>query len=121
MAHLEPTDQQLAAFAAEPQDGPIVMLNLLRFKGAEGRASYQRYIELATPLVASAGGRRIYAGQGVLALIGPRSWDMVLLIEYPDRAALLAMLASSEYRAISHHRQEALEDSRLILTRALPG
>lgn len=120
MAHLEPTEEQLSAFAAEPHDGPIVMLNLLRFKGAQGRASYQRYIELVTPLVAGAGGRRIFAGQGMLTLIGPARWDMVLLIEYPDRAALLSMLASAEYQAISHHRQEALEDSRLILTHSLP-
>ncbi len=118
MSYIQPTEEQLKAFGSDPQDGPIVMLNLLRFKGEAGKTSYGRYIEAVRPLVEQRGGRIVYRGAGNLSLIGPKEWDEILLVEYPNRAALLDMITSSAYQAIAHYRQDALEDSRLVLTKA---
>ena len=119
MGYITPTREQLKEVASDPQDGPIVMLNLLRFKGEAGKASYQRYIELVLPLVEKRGGRLLYRGEGRLTVIGNEQWDEVVLMEYPTRAAFMDMAMSAEYEAIAHYRIEALEDSRLVLTKAM--
>jgi uncharacterized protein (DUF1330 family) len=120
MGHIEPTEDQLKAFASDPQDGPIVMVNLLRFKGKEGKALHQRYLDGTRPLVEKAGGRMLYRGEGKLTVIGPEPWEEVVMIEYPSRAVLMDLLQSMEYQAVAHYRSEALADSCTVLTKALP-
>ena len=120
MGYIELPENKLKEIANDPAEGPIVMLNLLRFKGEAGKASYMRYIELVGPLMEKCGGRLVYGGDAKLTMIGPEQWDMVILGEYPNRTVLTEMLASPEYQGIAHYRQDALEDSRLILTEAFP-
>ncbi len=49
MGYIELPENKLKEIANDPTEGPIVMLNLLRFKGEAGKASYMRYIELVGP------------------------------------------------------------------------
>ena len=118
MSYIELPEDKLAEIANDPSDSPIVMLNLLRFKGAEGRASYMRYLELVAPILEKVGARLVYGGEVNTTVIGPEEWDMVILGEYPNRRALAEMLTSAAYQDVAHYRQEALEDSRLLLTKA---
>ncbi len=120
MAYIEFLEDKLEAVANLAHDGPIVMVNLLRFKGEAGRASFEKYLEHGRPLGEKVGIRFMYAGVGQLSVIGPEQWDLVVLAEYPNRAAFLSMVQSAEYQAIVHYRNEALDDSRLILTTAAP-
>ena len=120
MAHIELLEEKLEAVANLPHEGPVAMLNLLRFKGEAGRASFEKYLEHAHPLGEKVGIRFMYAGAGQVSVIGPEQWDMLVLVEYPNRAAFLSLVQSAEYKAIVHYRYEALEDSRLILTTTLP-
>ena len=134
MPNLEPTPEQFRDFRERvPETGPIAMLNLLRFRSeasygepeesCSGREAYARYMGPAAELVASVGGRVLWAARGLATLIGreDESWDDVLIVEYPNRAAFEEMLAQPEYQAIVHHRQAALADSRLIATAAVTG
>lgn len=100
------------AFRARAQEGPVRMLNLLKFNagGAEG---YQRYMAATAPLLAEVGGKVVLAGKPAELLIGDQSWDLALIVEYPRRAALLAMLGSEAYQAIAHLRSDAVERSVL--------
>ncbi len=120
MAHIEFVEDKLEEVAQLQHDGPVVMLNLPRFKGEAGRASFEQYMEHGRPLGEKVGIRFMYAGAGRVSVIGPEHWDLVVLAEYPNRAAFLSLVQSAEYKAIVHYRNEALEDSRLILTTALP-
>jgi len=43
MSSIVPNDEALSALASNPDDGIIVMLNLLKFKGEEGAEAYDRY------------------------------------------------------------------------------
>ena len=56
-----PTAEQIAELvgAAQADPGPVVMLNLLRFKGGggDGQATYERYGAAATAMVEATGGR----------------------------------------------------------------
>ena len=116
-----PGPEQAAAFFTGAEDGPFVMVNLLRFReraayadGADaqlsGREAYARYGAGVQACLAAVGGRQIYAGAMAELLIGTvdEPWDMVALIEYPSRAAMLAMIQSPAYQAIEKHRHAGL-------------
>ncbi|MDP3940397.1 MAG: DUF1330 domain-containing protein [Deltaproteobacteria bacterium] len=111
-----PNPEALQAFAARATEGPVVMLNLLKFKPDGGREMYARYGAAVMPLLQKAGGRIVYAGEGTERLIGSTEWDSVLLVEYPTRQAFLDMVLSETYRAIQHLRDESLERSVLYAT-----
>ena len=77
--------------AASSDDGPVVMLNLLRFREVagypdgepqvSGLEAYQRYGELVQPFLAGVGGRLEWQGLAHESLIGPdgeRSFFMTL-------------------------------------------
>ncbi len=113
-----PNADQMAAFAARGADGPVVMLNLLKFKRDGGAEMYARYAAAAAPLVAKVGGELMYGGQGAELVIGAagQDWDLVALVRYPNRRALLTMAMSRAYREIQHLRDESLERSVLMAT-----
>src|ERR1700693_5369876 len=102
-----PTDQQLADLIASTEEGPLVMLNLLRFKeradgvdeGISGAEAYARYSAATEPFLRAVGGRLRAALQAQETVIGPegREWDLVLLVEYPSRAKFTEMAANPEY------------------------
>ncbi|MFH1134814.1 MAG: DUF1330 domain-containing protein [Pseudomonadota bacterium] len=117
MAYLEPTGKQLKSFSTMPSNGPIVMVNLLKFKASGGRESYAQYAAVAGRLVNKIGGRVIHQGEFLAAVIGDGDWDEVLLAEYPSREAFFRMIGWEEYQAVVHFRSEALADSRLWATR----
>ncbi len=134
MKTVDPTRAALAELAALPQDKPVVMLNLLRYRDAaayppeaafdpcSGREAYRRYSRTAVKQVAAVGGEVVWAGAAMLGVIAPpdERWDDVLLVRYPSVAAFLDMLGTPDYQAATVHRTAALEDSRLIATMA-PG
>jgi uncharacterized protein (DUF1330 family) len=97
------------AFAQRAEeDGPVVMLNLLRFKPDGGRQRYEEYGAAVAVLLEKAGGRIVFLGNPAAALLGDQEWDLVVLVEYPTRQAFLEMTGSSEYLKIAHLRTEAL-------------
>ncbi|MCH7958979.1 MAG: DUF1330 domain-containing protein [Candidatus Hydrogenedentes bacterium] len=116
MSHIDPAAEQLKAFQSMPCDGPIVMINLLKFKSDGGRELYAKYGENTMPLLAERGGRVLYQGKGRMTIIGEEDWDTVILVEYPSRDAFFDMVTSDAYQTHVHYRTEALEDSRLICT-----
>lgn len=119
-----PNPEQLKALAESTDGGPIVMLNLLRFKaqadgidqGATGAEAYARYSIATEPFLRGVGGKLLAALKPEHSVIGPAEgeWDLILLVEYPSRAKFLEMAANPEYQKIHAHRDAALADSRLI-------
>ncbi len=113
---------QFAEFAANAEEGPVAMLNLLKFKdqssGGEGTGAeaYARYAELAGPFVLRYGGELVWAGEAREQLVGDMAydWDAVLLVKWPARQNLIDLGRDEEYQAISHHRKKGLERTMLI-------
>lgn len=113
---IEIDDRELDVLLSEDPGGPVVMLNLLRFRPDGGRESYQRYAEALRGSVSSRYGVTVeYAGDGGRALVAEKgqAWDMVLLVRYPNRRAFADMIRDPDYREISHLRGEALVESVL--------
>ena len=128
MGHLEPTSEQFHAYldAAATDDGPVVMINLLRYaetahdgSGRTGREAYGAYGAAVLPMVAARGGSVELMGATSATLIGPadEEWDDIVLIRYPSRNAFIDMVSSEEYRAAAVDRTAGLADSRLIPSR----
>ncbi|CAM5743649.1 hypothetical protein SALBM311S_11234 [Streptomyces alboniger] len=113
---IEIEDRDLDVLLGEDPGGPVVMLNLLRFRPDGGRESYQRYADaLGAGINARYGLRVEYLGAGGRALVAEegQAWDMVALVRYPNRQAFVDMIRDPEYRAVTHLRSEALVESVL--------
>lgn len=121
---IEIEDHALDALLADDPGGPVVMLNLLRFRPDGGRESYQRYADaLRAELNPRYGLQVVYLGVGEPALVAEsgQAWDMVVLVRYPDRQAFTAMVRDPGYQAITHLRTEALVESVLQPTTPVAG
>ncbi len=126
-ASIDPDAEQIRRLVSSSDPGPIVMVNLLRFKeradgldeGISGAEAYARYAEGVAPHLERVGGRLLEAVACEEGVIGPArsEWDMVALVSYPSREAFLTMTADPDYLEIHRHRVAALADSRLILSR----
>ncbi|MBE2319875.1 DUF1330 domain-containing protein [Solirubrobacter sp. CPCC 204708] len=99
----------LDRFLDEDPGGPVVMLNLLRFRPG-GAARYDDYRQALLASGVAADAEPLFFGTGFPSLEG-EDWDAVLLVRYPSRAAFAGMIRSPEYRAIEPLRREALEDA----------
>lgn len=134
MPSIEPTSTAIKEIMADSaqSDGPIRMINLLRFAevadygesaddsapSVSGAEAYALYAAVAFAEVLAVGGTQFYSAVVHQTVIGPpeEEWDQAIIIEYPSRAAFLAMVSEPRYQAVVHHRTAALVDSRLIMT-----
>jgi hypothetical protein len=136
--YLEPTQEAGRAFWRRGIAGPVVMLNLLRFRAVadyaahpalapatpiSGQAAFDRYIAHTLPYLRESGGELLFLGEGGGFLIGPAAerWDRVMLVRQSSVQAFMAFAHHAGYLQGLGHRTAALEDSRLLpLTETLP-
>lgn len=127
-----PSPEQLTAFFSSGEDGPFVMVNLLKFRERaeypdgrdghlSGREAYARYGVAVQTELARVGGKPRYAGAVTGLMIGEVEdmWDMVALAEYPSLAAFQQMVMAESYQAIAIHRHAGLAGQLNIRTK--PG
>jgi uncharacterized protein (DUF1330 family) len=115
---VDPTAEDIKRFIAEDDGGPVVMLNLLRYAGEEGKGSYQRYAREVMPHLEQVGGEVLYAGDVSTTLVAPEGhdWDALLVVRYPSRKRFLDMVTSPDYQAITQLRSDGLETAVLEAT-----
>jgi uncharacterized protein (DUF1330 family) len=119
---IRPNREQFVELASSPDEGPVVMLNLLKFKahaeGEEGSGAeaYRRYGETAVQMVEEQGGRVLWQGRADQILIGDpaQGWDSVVLVEYPSRKAFIEMVTTPKYEAAHEHREAGLDRTVLV-------
>ena len=116
---VDPKPDDIRRFVDEDDGGPVVMLNLLDFAGAEGRASYELYADAVVPFLENAGATVVYAGDCTTTLIAPQGhdWDAVLVVSYPSRQAFLQMVMDPAYQEITELRSAGLRSAVLEATR----
>ena len=129
--YFDPTQESGRALFARGIAGPVVMLNLLRFREVadysatpelapaspiSGEAAYRLYVAHTLPHLARSGGEVIFYGRGGAFLIGPSDerWDAALLVRQTSVASFFAFASNRDYLAGMGHRLAALEDSRLL-------
>ncbi len=127
---VNPDPQDLASFVGADWEGPLTMVNLLKFadqadyadadeEPCTGAEAYARYGQLAGPYVIATGATILYQGMVQFKVIGDDSedWDEVLVVQYPSRQAFIDMIGNPEYQAITHHRTAALSRAALLASR----
>ena len=129
--YIHVTQEAGARLFGQNAAGPIVMLNMLRFRNTadysaspelepeqliSGRHAYRLYSENTLPLLLAAGGEVIYTGNGGPYLIGPATaqWDLVLLVRHRSLEDFAGFTRNPAYLAGVGHRTAALSDSRLL-------
>ena len=115
---VDPRGADLKRYLAEDPGGPVVMLNLLRFKTDGGREKYQQYVDHFNRTARGFGAETVYVGDGSTAVVAEdgQAWDAVLLVRYPSRQAFTDMIRDPEYQKGTHLRTEALEEAVLQAT-----
>jgi uncharacterized protein (DUF1330 family) len=86
-----------------------------------GRDAYLRYGAAIQACLAAVGGKARFSGMVTDLMLGEveELWDMVAIVEYPSRAAMLTMVQSPEYQAITKHRDAGLAGQLNIRTKAV--
>ena len=116
MTKLTPTIEEMEALRASVPSGPIVVLNLLKFKPDGGREAYARYVQ-ETFHTLPAGTRIVYSGKAGPLLADGEDWDVMFLLEWPSFDMLAGSLANPEYQSgAANLRHLALERTQLMVT-----
>jgi uncharacterized protein (DUF1330 family) len=111
------------AVKALPDDGPVTMLNLMRFRersrdgNGSGWDAYLRYSKLTIKLIKAQGGTIVWTGDAEAVALGAperHRWDYVALVRYPSRAAFLDMMKSPEYAAANVERENGCADHAIV-------
>ena len=107
------SDAALNRYLDEDPGGPVVMLNLLRFRPDGGRERYDDYRRALLASGVGADAEVLFFGAGGGGALEGGEWDGVALVRYPSRKVFVEMVRSPEYRSIAHLRREALADAVL--------
>lgn len=114
------------ALAALPDNAPVVMLNLMRFRersldgNGSGWDAYLRYSALAIKLIKARGGTITWTGTAEAVALGvpdANRWDYVALVRYPSRKAFIDMMVSPEYARANVERVNGCAAHTIIATR----
>jgi len=126
MAQIAPEPEQIQELLEGPAEGPVVMVNLLRFKkeadapdeGLTGEEAYGRYGAQMVQWVTSQGARLIWSGRVDSMVIGDTDeyFHTIALMEYPSRAEFLRIIGDPRVAEFSIHRTAGLEMQWLIAT-----
>jgi len=129
MSATKPRPEQLQKLATQaPAEGPVYLLNLLRFKQraeyADGRATdltgeqaYALYTEGVSKLIAGVGGRIIWFGRCNTLVIGDGDeppWETAAIVEYQHLEDYLKMRGGADYEDVHVHREAGLAQQLLI-------
>lgn len=125
-----PLDPEQIRQLMEPgPDGPIFMVNLLKFKekaeyedgrqtNLSGREAYMIYGRAVTEILPRFGGQAIFAGDVTFLSLGKVEdlWDEVAIAMYPARGDMVRMSMSEEWQAAAVHRSAGLKGQLNIET-----
>ena len=131
---VNPSDEQLAAVravAGSEADGPLVMLNLNRYReravyageppgggspDVSGHEAYARYGATALKVLARVGGEILWSTQATMTFVGDSSdaCDEVIAVRYPSAEAFLALALDPELGEALPHRDAGLERAAII-------
>ena len=129
-----PNKEQIKGFMDPVSEGPICMVNLLKFKekaeyedgrdtDLTGREAYALYEEGVKKLLQEIGGGIGFEGDVERLALGEveERWDVVGLAVWPSRGAMFKVMQSPEMQAISVHRSAGLAGQLNLETTGFQG
>ena len=129
-----PNKEQIKGFMEPVSEGPICMVNLLKFKekaeyedgrdtDLTGREAYALYEEGVKKLLQEIGGGVGFEGDVERLALGEveELWDVVALAVWPSRGAMFEVMQSPDMQAISVHRSAGLAGQLNLETTGFQG
>ena len=129
-----PNEEQIKGFLEPGADGPIGMVNLLKFKpkaeyedgratDLTGRQAYEIYEEGVRKLLEEVGGSLGFWGDTSRLAIGEveELWDLVGIAIWPSRKVMFETMMSERMQQISVHRSAGLSGQLNIETTNIAG
>ena len=129
-----PNKEQIKGFMEPVSEGPICMVNLLKFKekaeyedgrdtDLTGREAYALYEEGVKKLLQDIGGGIGFEGDVERLALGEveELWDVVALAVWPSRGAMFKVMQSPDMQAISVHRSAGLAGQLNLETTGFQG
>lgn len=111
-----------------PEGQPVSLVNLFAFhevaeyddpavSPTTGRAAFDAYAAVSAPALERVGGRFVHFGTHRGNLVGDdEAWDLVVVGEYPDVEAVLALHEDPAYQAAYVHRVAACARQRVLVS-----
>ena len=116
-----PNEEQIKGLFEPGAEGPIYMVNLLKFKKKaeyadsrqtelSGAEAYGLYSAAVSELLKKYGGRGMYSASVERLMLGEveELWDKVAIAMYPSRQAMMEMMQDKEIQVIGEHRAAGL-------------
>jgi uncharacterized protein (DUF1330 family) len=123
-AGIQPVDWAEVPHPPTDDDGPVMVLHVIRFEDAEAAhvtpTEMEAYTSAAAVSAARHGGRIAgwFAVEGTIIGDG-RSWHQVRFNEFPSKAAFMAVVFDPERLAAQQdHREKAIADTYTMIVRA---
>ena len=129
-----PNEEQIKGFFESAPDGPIYMVNLLKFKPrAEyedgrsteltGKEAYGIYADAVSELLPGFGGFAGFFAEVERLMLGEveELWDEVAVAVYPSRSAMMEMMQSPSMQEFAVHRAAGLAGQLNIETVGAQG
>jgi len=129
-----PNKEQIKGFLEPVSEGPICMVNLLKFKekaeyedgrdtDLTGREAYALYEEGVKKLLQEIGGGVGFEGDVERLALGEveELWDVVALAVWPSRGVMFEVMQSPDLQAISVHRSAGLAGQLNLETTGFQG
>lgn len=130
--YLEATQQSAIRLLQRGLRGPVVNLNLLRFRtvadysatphlapdsAISGAQAYRLYETATLPILERHGGKILFSGTGGPFFIGPddETWDYALLVQQESVESFFSMAQDPDNMQGLGHRLAAISDSRLLV------
>lgn len=129
-----PNQAQIRGFAEPGPEGPIYLINLLKFRekaeypdGREsnlsGEQAYAIYAEEVSRLLTEFGGGVMFSAPVERLVLGEveELWDKIAIAMYSSRSAMMAMMQSPKMQEIALHRAAGLAGQLNIETASASG
>ena len=122
-----PDEKQMAVARAQDLDRPLLVYNLNKnkkialyqnasqdAKPCSGEEAYERYSKIAGAQLLRRGAYPVYGGKPIGILVGENNmlsddWSKFILVYYPQRRNLLAMIEGEKFKSGQYHRDAGLE------------
>ena len=117
---VDPTDAQIQEVLNHPSEGPVVMLNLNKYRD---RDQYLQYGIVALAAIESVGGRILWQTEVEQTVIGDErdAYDEAIAVWYPSRSAFLGLMDHPGYLEATEHRVAGIEHATLLAMTPPPG
>jgi hypothetical protein len=111
-------DLEKAAAWSHAPEGPVVMLNLYKFKSDADMTRFSAELQKTMGTAAAETGLEvIYSGVAGPEFVAGEDWELVALVRYPSYEAMLSIFKDDATRgALEEVRRSTLAESRFMVT-----